>query len=104
VEIAEALGGLGLEVSILHTRSAADTMLSGKPQGMTWPLLQLLHLQVLRFTTTYLQSVLAGQLGRFALLASVAHVPDLLSKIDEPGNGHEQRAPNAVCTVKGQTP
>jgi hypothetical protein len=24
-----------------------------------------------------------------------AHVSDLLSKIDEPGNGHEQRAPNA---------
>jgi hypothetical protein len=44
--------------------------------------------------------------GPLRSLASGAHVSGLLSKIDEPGNGHEQRAPNALCTpsVKGQTP
>jgi cold shock protein len=32
-----------------------------------------------------------------------AHVSDLLSKIDEPGNGHEQRAPNALCIISQRT-
>jgi hypothetical protein len=54
-------------------------------------------LQVRRFTTTYLKSVLAGQLGRFGSLLRRARSRPAF-QIDESGNGHEQRAPNALCT------
>jgi hypothetical protein len=57
-------------------------------------------LQLLRFTAICLTSVLAGPLRS---LASGAHVSGLLSKIDEPGNGDERRAPNPYAhSFKGQ--
>jgi hypothetical protein len=41
--------------------------------------------------------------GPLRSLASGAHVSGLLSKIDEPGNGDEQRAPNPYAhSFKGQ--
>jgi hypothetical protein len=63
-------------------------------------------LQLLRFTAHMFDIGIGRITGPLRSLASGAHVSGLLSKIDEPGNGHEQRAPNALCTpsVKGQTP
>jgi hypothetical protein len=70
----------------------------GKPQGMTWPPRQLLPCKCCASPPHILIGI-GRTSGPLRLLASGAHVPHLLSKIDEPGNGHEQRAPNALCTA-----
>jgi hypothetical protein len=49
----------------VHTRSAADTMHSWKTPRYDLAAAAIAPLQVLRFTTTYFKSVLAGQVGRF---------------------------------------
>jgi CspA family cold shock protein len=41
---------------------------------------------------------LAGQLGRFASSFAGAHVSDTRSKIEEPDEGHDNRALNPTCT------
>src|SRR6266516_418253 len=70
----------------------------GKPQGMTWPPRQLLPCKCCASPPHILNRYWPDKWA-LRLLASGAHVPHLLSKIDEPGNGHEQRAPNALCTA-----
>jgi hypothetical protein len=60
-----ALVALAALVGILK-RSAADTMHSWKIPRYDLAAPAIAPLQVLRFTTTYLKLVLAGQLGRFA--------------------------------------